>query len=161
MAAEVPGRPCDPAALPQYADFAVTPEPLPTRPALKLDSAFARKYRTRLGEGLRDLPVNFAGHYVMVTWGCGTTCLDGGMVDAQTGEAFALPGILDSFGPFGIEEPLLHRPDSRLLVTLGAAAGDATVPEAGYREWTGTELRPLCSRILSEDEARSLGRASP
>ncbi|PKP77437.1 MAG: hypothetical protein CVT81_09405 [Alphaproteobacteria bacterium HGW-Alphaproteobacteria-3] len=158
-AADVPSRSCDPAASPQYADFAVAPETIDTRPELKLNNAFARKYRTALREALRDRPVDFAGHYVMVTFGCGTTCMYGGWVDAQTGEAFALPGILDSFGPFDIEDPLLYRAGSRLIIALGAARGDEERPEAGYYEWTGTELRPLCTRRLTEEEAMSLGRA--
>ena len=158
-AADVPSRSCDPAASPQYADFAVAPETIDTRPALKLNNAFARKYRTALREALRDGPVDFAGRYVMVTFGCGTTCMYGGWVDAQTGEAFALPGILDSFGPFGIEDPLLYRIGSRLVIVLGAASADETRPEAGYYEWTGAELRPVCTRRLTGEEAVALGRA--
>ena len=158
-AADVPSRSCDPAASPQYADFAVAPETIDTRPALKLNNAFAREYRTSLREALRDRPVDFAGHYVMVTHGCGTTCMTGGWVDAISGEATPLPVILDTFGPFEIDDPLLFRLDSRLLVTLGAARGDEERPEAGYYEWTGTELRPLCTRRLTEEEAMSLGRA--
>lgn len=153
MAAEVPGRPCDPAAPPQYADFAVTPEPLPTHPALKLDNAFARKYRTRLDEGLRDLPVNFAGHYVMVTWGCGTTCLDGGMVDARTGEAAALPFPLDSFGSFEVDiaDPLLYRADSRLIVMLGMLREEDEIPRQYFYEWAGERLVPLCHAPIAHE----------
>lgn len=153
--------PCAQDLPPRFEDFPAEPAGTATRPALKLSNAFAREYRTSLREGLAHWPVDFAGHYVMVTHGCGTTCMTGGWVDAISGEATPLPVILDSFGPFEIDDPLLFRLDSRLLVTLGSAAGDETRPQASYYEWTGAELRPVCTRILTADEARSLGRAVP
>ena len=140
-AADVPSRPCDPAALPQYADFAVAPETI-SRPApLKRNSAFARKYRTRLGEGLRNLSVNFAGHYVMITWSCGSTCLDGGMVDARNGEAAALPFLLDSFGgsEIDIADPLLFRTDSRLVIMLGMLREEDQMPREIFLRMGGRQ----------------------
>ena len=152
LAAEVPDQPCSPVALPRYADFAVTPETLPTRPALKRNNRFSRKYRTRLGEGLRDLPVNFAGHYVMVTWGCGTTCLDGGMVDARTGQATALPFLLDSFASLEVDiaDPLLYRADSRLVVMLGMLREEDAIPRQYFYQWTHGRLKPLCHAPIAE-----------
>lgn len=35
-----------------------------------------RMYRTRLKEAAQQKP-NFAGHYILTTWGCGTECLMG------------------------------------------------------------------------------------
>jgi hypothetical protein len=153
-AADVPSRSCDPAAPPQYADFAVAPEAVDLRPALKLDSAFSREYRTRLREGLRDLPINFAGHYVMVTFGCGSTCLYGGMVDARTGEATALPFLVDSFGSdkVDIEDPLLFRADSRLVVILGKLRDEDDIPRQYFYEWTGEALTPLCHAPVTEEK---------
>ena len=152
LAAEVPDQPCSPVALPRYADFAVTPETLPTRPALKRNNRFSRKYRTRLGEGLRDLPVNFAGHFVMVTWGCGTTCLDGGMVDARTGQATALPFLLDSFASLEVDiaDPLLYRADSRLVVMLGMLREEDAIPRQYFYQWTHGRLKPLCHAPIAE-----------
>ncbi|MBZ0262438.1 MAG: hypothetical protein K8F90_17775 [Hyphomicrobiales bacterium] len=149
LAAPVPSQPCDVAALPRHVDFAVTPQTRLKKAALKRNNRFARKYRTRLDEGLRDLPVNFAGHYVMVTWGCGTTCLDGGMVDARTGEASALPFPLDSFGSFEVDiaDPLLTRADSRLVIMLGMLREEDETPRQYFYEWTGGKLKPLCHAI--------------
>lgn len=151
--------PCDVGSPPQFADYPAAPAVIEKRAALKLNSAFARKYRTALREGLRDYPIEFAGRYVVVTFGCGTTCMFGGWVDAKTGEAFGMPGILDTFGPFGVETPLVLRTDSRLVITLGAASSDNTRPEASYYEWTGAKLSLVCTRILTDEEAESLGRA--
>src|SRR5262244_2754969 len=47
----------------------------------------ARTFRTRLGEALKE-GVNFAGHYVVAGWGCGTGCVSGAIIDARTGSVF-------------------------------------------------------------------------
>lgn len=41
-------------------------------------------FRTRLREGAAKGP-NFAGHYTIVTWGCGSSCLYFAVVDATSG----------------------------------------------------------------------------
>src|SRR4051812_2968655 len=48
---------------------------------VRLDSKKARMFRTRLREDSRGGP-NFAGHYTVVIWGCGTGCAQMGVVDA-------------------------------------------------------------------------------
>lgn len=149
---------CNDDGTPRFEDYPAVSATVEKRAKLKLDSAFARKYRTALREGLRDYPVEFAGRYVVVTFGCGTTCMFGGWVDTETGETFGMSGILDTFGPFGIETPLVYRADSRLVITLGTANSDADRPEASYYEWTGKQLKPICSKILSDEEAVALGR---
>ena len=37
--------------------------------------------------------VNFAGHYMLVSWGCGTNCVAGLVVDAITGKVYSMPLI--------------------------------------------------------------------
>ena len=61
------------------------------RPApVRLDSRQARMFRTRLREDSRSGP-NFAGHYTVVLWGCGTGCAQMGVVDARTGRVYFPP----------------------------------------------------------------------
>src|SRR5919112_705269 len=61
------------------------------RPApVRLDSRQARMFRTRLREDSRSGP-NFAGHYTVVIWGCGSGCAQMGVVDARTGRVFFPP----------------------------------------------------------------------
>jgi len=48
-------------------------------------SAMARKYRTMLRRGVAKGP-NFAGHYAVVGWGCGTSCVQFAVVDLKSGE---------------------------------------------------------------------------
>lgn len=63
-----------------------------------------RLYRTVIRDGVRkgygvvDEPSgntrpgpNFAGHYVVVQWGCGTECLQYAIVDAKSGRVFQPP----------------------------------------------------------------------
>ena len=45
----------------------------------------AKTYKTKLQEGTRKGP-NFAGHYTVVTIGCGTQCQENWVIDAKTGK---------------------------------------------------------------------------
>ena len=114
-------------------------------------SAQARGYRTRLREGARR-GVNFAGHYTLHTWSCGTGCLQTVFIDAKTGAA-SFPAPLDGFiacywdaKPVeSLEEALGFRRDSRLIVMSGYPSGERGKddPAAGlyYYEWTGADLK--------------------
>lgn len=50
----------------------------------------AKTYKTRLREGAKVGP-NFAGHYTVVSFGCGTQCQDNWVIDEKTGK------IIDRF----------------------------------------------------------------
>ena len=50
----------------------------------------ARTFRTKLREGAKQGP-NYAGHYTVVTIGCGTQCQQNWVIEARTGK------ILDRF----------------------------------------------------------------
>lgn len=80
-------------------------------------------WRTRLRWALGQKP-DYAGHYVMASWGCGTECMMGAAVDVRTGAVVWLPGSLccwysDGQATAGEVEPLRFRLDSRLLVLTG------------------------------------------
>lgn len=45
----------------------------------------AHSFRTRLRQGAKEGP-NFAGHYTLVFWGCGSSCQMFAVVDAKTGK---------------------------------------------------------------------------
>ncbi|HYR75389.1 MAG TPA: hypothetical protein VEM96_06045 [Pyrinomonadaceae bacterium] len=83
----------------------------------------ARQFRTRLREAARDKP-NFAGHLIVTTWGCGTECVQGAIIDARTGRVFMLPFSLCCWGTeVGVDDrfkPLEFRLDSSLIVLSGA-----------------------------------------
>lgn len=47
----------------------------------------ARRFRTRLRSGAKEGP-NFAGHYTVVEWGCGSNCQNQMLVDAVSGKVY-------------------------------------------------------------------------
>jgi hypothetical protein len=75
---------------PRFEDLPVT-ESLsqPTAP-LKLTNRSERMFRTQLTNAAKE-PPNFAGHYRITYWGCGSNCAAGAMIDLQTGDVFPAP----------------------------------------------------------------------
>lgn len=119
--------------------------------AKKIDFAShprARTFRTNLSNALKS-GVNFGGHYIVATWGCGTNCTESAIVDARTGRVFfpkELEGAGFGFCELGDEsEPLRYKADSRLLVLNGFKGGDLDSEKTPcgiyYYEWTGTALK--------------------
>jgi hypothetical protein len=80
----------------------------------------ARRFRTNLREGAKEGP-NFAGHYTVVTWGCGTACMVFAIVDARTGRVY-FPNFLPYMS--ASDEAIRYRLDSKLFV-----ADDAPDPD--------------------------------
>lgn len=112
------------APVPQFKDYPATPLYSGQPHALVLDE-FGKLFKTRLREALKEKP-NFAGHYVLTIWGCGTSCLSGGIVDKISGKAYPLPEILMGVMPLKPEfqdqddRELIYKPNSRLLIMAGA-----------------------------------------
>jgi hypothetical protein len=111
----------------------------------------ARRFRTMLREQEKAGP-NFAGHYTIVAWGCGTTCIQFAIIDARTGKVYFPPHIDAvtynhvAFAPNEPEPPfggLRYRVDSRLLVVIGAENDVDAAEGITYYEWTGAELKRL------------------
>lgn len=88
---------------------------------LDLSDPHAYSYRTRLREGAQQ-GANFAGHYTVMTWGCGTDCATGAIIDALTGHVVFLPSV-DSNQMEHERDPdfnaIVFRLDSRLIVFAG------------------------------------------
>jgi hypothetical protein len=110
----------------------------------------AGMFRTNLRNAAKE-GVNFAGHYILTTWGCGTNCSQSAIIDARNGRVF-FPRILEGAG-FGFcdlpddTEPIVYKADSRLLVLNGFKGGDleSEISRCGiyYLEWTGTNFRQV------------------
>jgi hypothetical protein len=106
--------------LPRFTDYPVS-ESFTGKNAPLILSREARPYRTRLNEAARQKP-NFAGHFIVTTWGCGTECVLGAIIDAVTGRVFMLPTTLCCWGANVDEEfnPVEFRPNSKLIILSGA-----------------------------------------
>lgn len=91
-----------------------------------------RSFRTRLGAAHKDGEINFAGNYIVTTWGCGMSCVSGAMIDKRTGRVYDIPlGETDrGVTPYdsGVEcvvdeaeldyeEHIAFYPNSRLFIT--------------------------------------------
>jgi hypothetical protein len=99
----------------------------------------AREYRRQLEQAIGKAP-NFAGHYVLLTWGCGSPCHEIALVDTRNGKV--------DFAPFYGRVNELFQPNSRLLIL-----NSPSTPLFGteYYEWTGSEFRKLnCNDINKE-----------
>lgn len=67
----------------------------------------AKKFRAKINEAMKG-GVNFAGKYVVASWGCGTSCQSSAIIDAET-------GVITQYG-IGSEYGLSFKKESRLLV---------------------------------------------
>jgi hypothetical protein len=111
---------------------------------------FAGKFRTNLRNAAKE-GVNFGGHYILTTWGCGTNCSQGAVIDARNGRVFFPDQIEESI--FGFcelpddAEPIVYQAKSRLLVLNGFKGGDFGRKNGrcgiSYLEWTGTAFKQV------------------
>ena len=88
------------------------------RSPLQFRSALSRRYRSDLQEAATG-PVNFAGHYVLTSIGCGAGCVQVAAIDAGAGSVTWLTQTVCCW-PLAMTEPLEYRRDSRLLIVHGA-----------------------------------------
>lgn len=132
--------------LPKFSDFPVAEvyRGAPTAPVLR--TRLARLYRTTIREAAKGGP-NFAGHYTIALWGCGSDCWGMALVDQINGDVFGGPAEVVSAPP-APEHPgapqsrgPMFQIDSRLLVIHGCP-GEA---DCGlyYYEWTGARFKLL------------------
>src|SRR4051812_47260047 len=82
-----------------------------------LDTADKRNFHTRINEAAKGRP-DFAGHFIIVKWGCGASCLGGAVLDAKSGVVDFLPRSVCCSSNFDLE-PLDYHADSRLLIANG------------------------------------------
>ncbi len=126
--------------------------------------ARSRRYRTQLKDWAREQP-NFAGHYILATWGCGTGCTEIAVIDAMTGKVFHPQGVRtnsieDVYAEVLVEVKdgerradfgaLRYRADSRLLMLFGTPDGRAQDKGISYFVWEDERMRRV----------RFVGRAS-
>lgn len=126
-------------ALPRFKDYPATK--FNGKPAaVKLTSPQARKYRTGLRENARGGP-DFAGHYTIAAFGCGTGCVSPlAIIDATTGDVYFPPSVatISSLPDAEDEEMIQRREDSRLLIVVGEVN-----EKKGkyYFEWSNNRLK--------------------
>ena len=111
--------------------------------AVKLITKKARMNRTVLREGAAGGP-NFGGHYTVVTWGCGSSCVQFAIVDAISGNVY-FPSFYVAVGVGSdqdyehIPEPLQYKLDSKLLMVTGNL-NEAEKGGVYYYKWDNSRL---------------------
>ena len=128
-----------------------------------------RLFRTRIREGVekgwgvwvngewskeqnRPGP-NFAGHYIVIVWGCGSECIEMAMCDAETGTVYDPPISIQGFtlpmlvlpNSAGRAADLQYRIDSRLMIIRATPQADRRdgIAYDFYFLWEGTHWRLL------------------
>jgi hypothetical protein len=117
----------------------------------------SRMYRTQLRGWSTEKP-NFAGHYILATWGCGTGCTQIAVIDALSGKVFHPPGArtnyaLDVHGDLLVDAgssprradfgALRYSADSRLLVLFGTPESRAGNRGISYFVWENGGLKRI------------------
>jgi len=106
-------------------------------------------FRTRLNAASESGEVNFAGHYILTTWGCGSGgCVEGAVINALTGDIVWLP--LEACCNRKGEDGYHFRADSSLLVLISAVG-----------EGLSAEKRMALDRRIAEGETVAFEEFEP
>jgi hypothetical protein len=116
--------------------------------------AMTMMFRSRLAQWAKQKP-NFAGHYILATWGCGTDCTSISIIDACTGRIYHPAGVTTNVA-VNVHHSLLEggdlwhaagaikfRPDSRLLVLIGMPEEREEDRGISYYVWENNKLRRM------------------
>lgn len=162
-------RPTDfPKDAPRLEDYPAKPYAGPNAAPDVRGHARSRMYRTQLRGWATEKP-NFAGHYILATWGCGTGCTQIAVIDALTGKIFHPVGARTN-SIVGVHDELLvdagssmrradfgalrYSADSRLLVLIGTPEERAENRGISYFVWENGSLK----RVRLVRKAWSSGR---
>lgn len=114
-----------------------------------LATAEARRFRTMIRDGARQKP-NFDGHYIVATWGCGTDCEMGAIIDAISGKVVSLPVVAGAPQDANWDSNHFdYRLDSRLLVMNGMI-GEEPPMGTHYFTFDGSALIPIKTVVKPE-----------
>ncbi|HYX71061.1 MAG TPA: hypothetical protein VE825_18135 [Terriglobales bacterium] len=115
-----------PGKLPDFGDYPVKEIYQGKHARARIVTAYQKLFQTRIRESMDD-DVNFAGHYVVATWGCGSGCMQFAVADAVSGRVYDPPmkSVAFHFGPDADHGPQKYpdmvnvKPDSALMVIEG------------------------------------------
>jgi hypothetical protein len=96
----------------------------------------AERYRTVITEKYNELEVNFSSYYVITTWGCGSGCVTGVMVDVRDGAVYSMPEDKEWGGNGTYIE---SEKESNLLVTVAVAQSPSGEREEIRKYWEWNE----------------------
>jgi hypothetical protein len=145
---------------PRFEDYPVTEMFTDTPAAPVLSAPEELRYRTVIrqgvskGWGVEDGITgteatgpgsNFAGHFIVIKWGCGTDCGEMAIVDAKTGRIFQPPFAGKDASYFTYPTRFMYPPqfrgDSNLLILPNACADATPVCGTYYFVWERSRWR--------------------
>jgi len=111
---------------------------------LVLTTRLAKRYKTVITDASTQ-PVDFAGHYRVATWGCGTDCRGFAIINKLNGVVYTLPGVEYVAGVMGNEEDrLAFKTDSNLFIITGIINDEKEGKY--YYLWKKDKLKLLAKR---------------
>lgn len=168
-----------PVVIPRFENFPVVETFAGPRIEPALSSSEERRYRAVIrngvakgfgvadgltGKELAKPGPDFAGHYVIVTWGCGSPCLMAAIVDLKTGRVYPPPfhhGRGRSYfqvpWAFPMTPPLAYRTNSRLLIA-NVCEEDTTVTVGGQPDFEAHRCGAHYF-VMNPDRLKLIGRA--
>jgi hypothetical protein len=141
--------------VPRFEDYPVV-ESFTGQPAIPvLTTSQQRMYRTRIREGVthgsgvwtgtwkeakEKQGPNFAGHYIVIRWGCGSNCLMMALVDAKTGRVYSPPLSevgMELYVPMDMmgDKEIDFQPNSSLMVLRNACKAARKECGVYYFNW--------------------------
>ena len=158
----------------RFEDYPITEtfQGAPAAPVLA--TAQQREYRTRIrrgvmnGEGvwigswknpIKTSGPNFAGHYFVIRWGCGSNCLMMAVVDAKTGTVYAPPlsGVgSELFVPMDMlgDRVIDFKPESTLLILRYACRAARRECGVYYFNWENNRFKLLKRALVDLTKER-------
>jgi hypothetical protein len=117
---------------------------------LRFNSAQARRFHTAIRDASKEKP-NFAGHYRIAIWGCGTDCRGFAIIDLLSGSVTTPKGIETISGVMGNDDPRLDfSADSQLLVISGQINEDSSTEARYLYKWNGKSLLLIGKQPLAK-----------
>ena len=137
--------------LPTYNQFAVKTDSKTAQKVNLKSHPEAKMYRTNLKNAFINSKINFGGKYILTTWGCGTGCLQGAIIDGHTGSVFfplELQGVSAGSISLGNHNSIEYRKNSNLLIIYGyKGSGFESENFAAhgiyYYQWTSSAFKLL------------------
>jgi hypothetical protein len=117
----------------------------------------ARTYKTRLIHGLEG-GVNFAGHYIIVGWGCGTGCTNAAVIDTFTGNIYwpeEFYNVDATYADNYSDVQIDFKKGSRMMIIHGRPGtkdenGRNIPPGDHYFEWKNNKFRSIMTVPLAQ-----------
>lgn len=140
------------AKIPRFQDYHVATAWHGKNAKLWLRTYNEKLFLTQLTNAAKE-PPDFAGHYKIAGWGCGSVCASGALIDLKTGAIHPLPFAghgrgaeywIFTGGP--VEEKYIeYRRDSRLLIIRRVESGKTStwVTVASYFAWDGKRFNQI------------------